>query len=147
MELTAKMSASGGHRAGDPEMRFATLSISRLAFEALGEGQLEGAAERPEAGIETAIRFYLREKDSGAVAWPYPDFLRGSEVRAEVDLRLGLDEGLWRAFEEEAARQDVSVPQLAEHSAFYLAAELEAGRITQRILDELEAGDPTGGES
>jgi hypothetical protein len=143
MELTAKMQGLGGHRVAEPEMRFLTLSISRLAFEALGEGQLEGAETRPEARIETAIRFYLREKDGGVAAWRYPDFLRGSEVREEVDFRLGLPEDLWRQFEEEAARQDVSVQQLAEHAVFYLAAELEAGRITQRILDELEgSGGP-----
>jgi hypothetical protein len=141
MELTAKIQGSGVHHVAEPEMRFVTLSISRLAYEALGEGRLEGAEERPEARFESAVRFYLRDRGGGVTAWPYPDFLRGSEVREEVDLRLGLDEKLWRNFEAEAARQAVSVQQLAEHSAFYFAAELDAGRITQRILDELEAGE------
>jgi len=137
----------GTDRAIEPGMRFVTLSISRLAYDALGEGQLEVAEQRPEARIETAVRFYLRDRDSHLAAWPYPDFLRGSDVREEVDLRLGLEESLWRAFEAEAARQGVSVQQLAEHSAFYLAAELDTGRITQRILDELQASDAAGENS
>jgi hypothetical protein len=36
----------------------------------------------------------------------------------------------------EAARQQVSVTQLLEHAALYYAAELDAGRLTERILDE-----------
>lgn len=138
MELTAKIGKDSAHRVAEPGMRFVTLSISRLACEALGEGQMEGA-QRPEARIERAIRFYLRDRDGGITAWPYPDFLRGAEVREEVELRLGLEERLWRQFEAEASRQDVSTQQLAEHAAFYLAAELDTGRITQRILDELDA--------
>ncbi len=51
-----------------------------------------------------------------------------------------MDSELWREFEEEAERQGVSVEQLAEHAAFYFAAELDAGRVTQRILDDLESG-------
>ena len=70
-----------------------------------------------------------------------PGLLGGSEVSEDVALRLGLDADLWRAFENEATRQAVSVPQLAEHAAFYLAAELDAGRITQRILDDLASSE------
>ena len=48
---------------------------------------------------------------------------------------------LWKDFEGEATRQAVRVEQLAEHAAFYFAAEVDAGRITQRILDDLGSGD------
>lgn len=122
-------------------MRFVTLSLSQLAFEALSEGEASGSKRRAELRIEAAIRFYLRDRGGGQPAWPYPAFLRGSEVREEVELRLGIEQKLWREFEAEAERQDVSVQQLAEHAAFYLAAELDAGRITQRILDDLESAE------
>jgi len=148
MELRSKVEefgeGFGADRAVEPERRFVTLRISCLAADALGEGHLEGADRRREVTVETAIRFYLRDKGSGVAAWPFPDFLRGSEVREEVDLRLGLDEKLWREFEAEAGRQGVSLEQLAEHAAFYLAAELEAGRITQRILEDDETSQPAG---
>ena len=40
-------------------------------------------------------------------------------------------------------RQEVTVEQLAEHAAFYFAAELDAGRVTERILDDLEPPSET----
>jgi hypothetical protein len=63
-------------------------------------------------------------------------------VRVEADV----DAGLWREFGEEAASQGVTVEQLAEHAAFYVAAEADAGRATTRILADLEKrADATGG--
>jgi hypothetical protein len=56
-----------------------------------------------------------------------------------VELELDIKDDLWHSFEAEAGRQDVSSQQLLEHAAFYFVAELDAGRITQRILDDLEA--------
>jgi hypothetical protein len=52
---------------------------------------------------------------------------------------------LWSDLEQEALRQGVTVEQMAEHAAFYFAAELDAGRVTQRILDDLEAGEGSEG--
>ncbi len=141
MTVTSKMEGIRVHRVESSEMRFVTLRFSRLAFEALGSGSEQRADGRGEGRMELAIRFYLRDKEEGRPEWLYPAFLRGSEVREDVELRLGLDAELWHAFEDEATRQAVSVPQLAEHAAFYLAAELDAGRITQRILDDLASSD------
>jgi hypothetical protein len=112
------------------------IALSHSAVNALGgEGTV---ASR----LEGAVRLYLRDKGAGRPAWPYPGFLRGAESAAEVEVELTVDPALWRSFEAEAREQDVSVEQLAEHVAFYFAAELDAGRITQRILDDLgpEAG-------
>ena len=139
--MAPKMEKPGAYGVENFEMRFVTLKLSQLASEALKGGEESGSRQRAEAGIEVAIRFYLQDRDAGQAAWLYPAFLRGSEVREEVELRLGLDQALWRSFEAEASRQDVSVEQLAEHAAFYLSAELDAGRITQRILDDLEADE------
>jgi hypothetical protein len=115
-----------------------SLAVSQLALEALiGKGgQDPGQASRR---LTAAVGFYLRERDSNRPAWPYPSFLRGSRAQEDAVIGLEVPERLWREFEGEAARQDVSVQQLAEHAAFYLAAEIDAGRVTQRILDDLEA--------
>ncbi len=115
------------------------LGLSQPAFEALGSGV--AASDRAAARMEAAIRCYLSDKGSGRLAWPYPGFLRESETQEDVELELRLDPGLWDSFESEATSQGVSVQQLAEHAAFYLAAEIDAGRITQRILDDLESGE------
>ncbi len=112
-----------------------TLALSQFAFEALPSSGIDAGAP---ARIEGALRRYLGDKDISRPAWPYPAFLRGSETQRDVSLELDVATDLWRAFGEEAARQGVSVEQLAEHAAFYLAAEIEAGRGAQRILDDFE---------
>lgn len=117
------------------------VALSELAFEALtAAGPEVDASSR----MESAVRCYLEDRESGRPAWSYPSFLRDSETRAEVRVELDAPPDLWRAFEEEAARQGVTVEQLSEHAAFYFAAELDAGRVTQRILDDLGQGE--GGE-
>jgi len=121
----------------DREKRQVAVVLSRLAFEGLA-----GGADLPVgATLEGALRCYLGDRGSERPAWPYPDFLRGSETEGETTIELELDAGLWREFEQEAERQGVSVEQLAEHAAFYFAAELDAGRVTQRILDDLDSGE------
>jgi hypothetical protein len=119
------------------EKRQVAVVLSRLAFEGLtGGGDVPAAA-----GLDGAIRCYLGDRGSERPAWPYPDFLRDSETEGDTSIELELDAGLWREFEQEAERQGVSVEQLAEHAAFYFAAELDAGRLTQRILDDLDSGE------
>ena len=83
---------------------------------------------------------YLSDSGSDKPGWRYPDALREASPD-EVELELSLDQGLWRALKAEAGEQGVSVSQLAGHAALYYAAELDAGRITRRILDAVEAED------
>src|SRR4051794_28246915 len=92
--MAPKMKESSARRFENPEMRFVTLKLSQLAFDALNEGEQNGSQHQVEVGIEVAIRFYLRDRDSGQAAWPYPLFLRGSEVREDVEVRLGIDHEL-----------------------------------------------------
>jgi hypothetical protein len=125
----------------DGEKRQVAVVLSRLALEGLTAGGDEPAA----AALDGALRCYLGDRDSERPAWPYPDFLRGSETEGGATVELELDAGLWREFEQEAERQGVSVQQLAEHAAFYFAAELDAGRATQRILDDLDSGEGSAG--
>jgi hypothetical protein len=91
--------------------------------------------------MENALRCYLGDRDADRPAWPYPGFLRAAETQADKQVELDVEERLWRDFAAEASAQQVSADQLAEHAAFYIAAEVDAGRITQRILDGLES-DP-----
>lgn len=117
-----------------------SLWLSQPAFEALA-GAGEPEAGRVGARMEVAIRCYLSDRGSSRPAWPYPGFLRESETQRDVELGISVDAELFNAFEAEARAQSVSVQQLAEHAAFYLAAEIDAGRATQRILDDLELSE------
>ncbi len=121
--------------------RRVTVVLSRLAFEGLTSGT---EAPAP-AAMASALRCYLGDRGLERPAWPYPDFLRGSETGKDAPLELEPDAELWLEFEKEAERQGVSVEQLAEHAAIYFAAELDAGRVTQRILDDLESGEGGSG--
>lgn len=118
-----------------------TVVLSELAYTAL---RGDGEAADPSLRMENALFCYLGDSDSGRPAWSYPGFLRGSETREDVRIEVEVDASLWSRFEEEAVRQGVSVEQLAEHAAFYFEAEIDAGRVTQRILDEL---DTAGGDA
>jgi hypothetical protein len=82
------------------------------------------------------IRFYLKERGRGGTGWSYPDLLREGHPEEEIEVELDIEDSLWRDVRLEAARQHVSVTQLLEHAALYYAAELDAGRLTERILDE-----------
>jgi hypothetical protein len=121
--------------------RHVNLALSAFAFEALTR---ERAAAAASARMEGALRCYLGDRGVDRPAWPYPGFLRGSEPQRDVEVELEVAEDLWRDFSEEASRQDVTVEQLAEHAAFYFAAEMDAGRVTQRILDDLESNGAEG---
>jgi len=116
--------------------RVIRVSVSRLAFDALSGDDDAGAAP---GRLSSAVRCYLGDRGANQAPWPYPAFLRGSRSQPDVEVELEVKDDLWHSFEAEASRQDVSPRQLLEHAAFYFVAELDAGRITQRILDELKA--------
>jgi hypothetical protein len=124
----------------DADKRRVAVAFSRLAFEALMADDIDSEVRIP-ARTKSALRCYLGDKGKDHPAWPYPGFLRGSETQRDVEVEFEVEGGLWRDFEAEAAAQEASVEQLAEHAAFYFAAEADAGRLTQRILKDLESAD------
>jgi hypothetical protein len=126
------------------EKRWMTVELSRLAFEALTSGDPVTAA--PER-MEGALRCYLGDRSTDRPAWPYPGFLRNTERQADVEIELEVEEDLWQAFAEEAVQQEVTTEQLTEHAAFYFAAEMDAGRLTERILEDLGSADADTGQS
>jgi len=99
-----------------------------------------GGAKASSDEVIRVIRFYLGEKEGGDVGWAYPGLLREGRSEEEVELEFEIDESLWGQMEREAERQHVTVTQLLEHAALYYAAELDAGRLTARILEELAEG-------
>lgn len=117
--------------------RLVTVHLSEFACSAVsGDGNARG--EGVPARVVAAIRCYLNDKGSPGLAWSYPSFLAEEKGREDVALRLAIDDELWRSVEEEAKRQGVSAEKLVTHAALYVAAEVDAGRVTRRILDDLE---------
>lgn len=97
----------------------------------------EGSADRVSTMVATAIRCYMDSRDSAGAGWFYPSFSQGAEQGAGMEVELNIDDELWGSLEDEAERQGVSAQQLAVHATLWFAAEIDAGRITQRIVDDL----------
>lgn len=142
--MSTTLGEIGVARDGSVERQRVTVELSRLAFEALtGEGPVAAAPQR----MEDALFCYVGDRDTDRPAWPYPGFLRGAEKETDFEFEIELAGELWHSFAEEAERQGVTVAQLAEHAAFYFAAEMDAGRVTERILEDLGPDDADTAES
>ncbi len=126
--------------------RLVTVELSQLAFEALAGDGRRDPREHVAARLANAVHRYLEAEQRDGPGWRYPVFLRRSDVDASVKVELSIDDGLWRSIENEAGRQRVSLRQMVEHAAFYLAAEVSVGRISWPISDGLEVGDSRGGK-
>jgi hypothetical protein len=115
-----------------------TVTVGAIASKILAV-ELVTRGSSTSASAERAIRCYLNDKESPSPGWAYPPFLRGRKPVQETEVELNLDAGLWRSLSTEALVQEVSAPQLLEHAVLYLAAEENAGRVTERILEDFNA--------
>ncbi len=106
----------------------------------LGNGGPPGSQD-----FERVIRFYLGERAAQPTGWVYPDFLRERRASEDIELDLSVEDFLWISLEAEAREQDVAVDRLLEHAMLYFAAEVDAGRATKRILEEIEKEDEPEG--
>lgn len=117
--------------------RSVTVHLSEFACSVIvGEANVnrEHLAEK----IVDAIRCYLGDRGTYGPGWAYPRFLREEEYPEEVEVRLEIDGELWDLLKEEAERQGVSPQKMVTHASLYVAGEVNAGRATRRILDDLE---------
>jgi hypothetical protein len=120
---------------GDRMSRAVPLRLGEFAVEALA-GEEGGSMAQIRKRAVQAIRYYLADRGSQRPEWPVPRFLPTHDGARSVELELQMEEDLWHSLEEEAERQHVPAERLVDHAAFYFAADLDAGRVTLRILDE-----------
>ena len=118
--------------------RAITVTVGALASKILAV-ELVTRGSSSSASAERAIRCYLNDKESPGPGWSYPPFLRGRKPVQGTKMELNLDAGLWRSLFSEALSQEVSAPQLLEHAVLYFAAEENAGRVTERILEDFSS--------
>jgi hypothetical protein len=117
--------------------RLVTVELSEFAVRAL-EGEEGGAPEYVPARLSRGIRYYLGEAGTDRAEWRYPEFLRAKAPAKLVEVELRVDDELWGSLEDEAARQGITTQQMVEHAALVFASDINAGRVTQRILDRLD---------
>jgi hypothetical protein len=111
----------------------ARVKLGAFAIEALTR-RLGDGTQPAQEDLARAAQFYLMEKASDAPGWVYPPFLRGRSPGDEVEMEVSLESSLWDSLQEEARDQGVTTDRLLEHAVLYYAAELDAGRVTERIL-------------
>jgi hypothetical protein len=111
-----------------------------LALEEFGASTLEAEAERysvsPAELGSHAVRYYLSDRDSGRMALRVPQLSQEPAGKPVLALSIDLDADTWRELEEEAQTQQVSVERLLVHAIVYFLADLDAGRVERRMLDE-----------
>jgi len=112
-----------------------TLRLAHFPVEVLAEAE-GGGPDKVGCALLRAVRLYLNDSGADRPGWAYPEFLRGKEPGGAMRVELAINEDLLEGLEDEAGRQRVSISQLAGHAALYYAAELEAGNIPRRILEE-----------
>ncbi|HYJ00220.1 MAG TPA: hypothetical protein VEX36_11185 [Thermoleophilaceae bacterium] len=121
---------------GGLRRRSVRLALGRLWLEAVVPATDAGHAD-PAAAVRQAVYYYLSDAGSGRAGWTHPRFGRGAEQTGPtIEVAVTVDEGSWQAFVGEAANQGVSVDELVRHALLYFAADLDAGRVAARILDD-----------
>ena len=119
--------------------RNVSVELGEFAYQALG-GEEEKGAALVSSRLPRVIEAYLADRDRGRPSWAYPAHLQEQEGRRSIPVELEIGVRSFDELTEEARQRGVSFEQLVGHAALYYLAEVDAGRMTQRILDDL--GEP-----
>jgi hypothetical protein len=116
-----------------------TKSIT-LRLDSFGQQALSkfAAQQRDSASavVRTASLYYLADRNSGRAAWRVPRFSRAPPGGDGLD--IDLDDDTFAALRQEAGAQSVEPARLAEHALLYFLADLDAGRIAERVSGAVE---------
>jgi hypothetical protein len=128
-------------RAGERN-RIVAVAIDDFSRASLEDASTAGQTT-PDVLLVRSIRYYLAERDSGRPGWPYARLEGEKEaVGGASVVELEVDGSTWAGFSREADRQKVSTDELLQHAALYYLADRDSGRLTQKILEDLEKPEP-----
>ena len=119
-------------------MKALTFQLDRFAREALEEFVRREHHSRS-AAVRVASLYYLADREHRRLGWFAPRCITASPGAAEVRVRL--DNETWRALQAEAERQDVSAPELTRHAVLYFLADVDSGRVAERLENALQKPD------
>jgi hypothetical protein len=124
--------------------RSMTLRLDQFGRQALADY----AEERHDSAgvvVRTASLYYLADRDSGRAAWRVPPFLVSQREEIGTDVRVDVDDETWKALADEARGQGVDTELLAEHALLYFFADLDGGRLAERLGGAVRQGrEPAG---
>lgn len=111
-----------------------------LALDPFGRLALEAEAERcaltPAEFVQHAARHFLSARAEARTAHWIPRFRTDEVGDSRLELELDTDDEAWREIRGEADRQRVSADRLLAHATLCLIADLDSGRVAQRMLEE-----------
>lgn len=115
--------------------RTATLHLEGFAQTSLNR-LVRGIGRRsPNGAVRTAVLYYLADKGSERSSWRVRQFRRDPEPSGGVD--VAFDDETWAVLEAEAQEQGVTPDALAVHALLYMLADLDSGRLAERLEQEL----------
>jgi hypothetical protein len=128
-----------------PEVDHVTRRFT-LAVDEFGRTSLLSRASHDGISVERLVQlaalYYARELSSGRIATRFPRFRReGKPGDDGLDVQIELKESTWVVLDREAERQSISTEALLEHAAMVYLADLDSGRVAQRILEETELAE------
>jgi hypothetical protein len=111
-----------------------------LSLDEFGASTLEAEAERYSVSTtglaRHAVHYYLSDLDSGRMALRVPRLPQAGPRGPALELALDLDADSWNELDREAERQEVPLERLLEHAIVYFLADLDAGRVERRMLED-----------
>jgi hypothetical protein len=110
-----------------------------LTLDEFGRSTLEAEARRysiePQEFVQRAAEYFLAESED-RTAHRVPRFAREESGGVKLPLELELKREVWDELDAEAARQGVSQERLLGFAALYLVADLDSGRVAERVLED-----------
>jgi hypothetical protein len=108
-----------------------------LTFDAFGWQALEERASADRVALAQFVSLSCRYLESqladDRLASSVPRFRRRSPEGETRALSLELDNGVLQRLQDEAERQGISLESLCEHAALLYLADLDAGKVAERI--------------
>lgn len=115
-----------------------------LHLDEFGQRALERFTKRRTGSAATAVTtaalYYLGDRESGRPGWRIPPFGEGIAADAS-SLNVTLDDVTWAALADEAERQAVTIDALARHALLYYLADLDSGRLADRLEESVEESE------
>jgi hypothetical protein len=103
---------------------------------------LEEQADRRGVGVSVLLRqaivYYSADRGSGRRGWRLPRFASCDSTSGARAIDVELSDQDWETLADEATFQDADEDRLLQHLSLYYLADLEAGRVAERILRAIE---------
>ena len=110
-----------------------SIRLDEFGWSAL-EDHARGEGIELERLVALACSYYQSELAAGRTATRVPRFGKPAAERESRTLVLELNARTLKGLEQEAERQGLPLERLVEHAAIFYLADLDAGRVAERII-------------